>query len=312
MSRERVLLLGCGYIGSGLVDLLLYEGYRVLAVDNMHKGNLDHLIPFVPNPDFSFRFGDITNAEQIKEILEKEEYDSIVLMAGIVGFPATLRNPDLAYRVGIHGTCNILAYKHKDAKLIFTSTGSVYGTLGGNCNEESECAPPSLYGKYKLKGEKFCLQMENTIIHRYSTAFGVSHATTRVNLLCNTLVHEALTTKNLVIFEGDFKRSFVHVRDICNAILFTLENFDSLEHRLYNISNHDLNLSKKDLALKIQEKTGCNLTFVDNIQDVDKRNSFVDASRIYKEGWEPRISLDQGIDELIKVVPLLRQWDDYL
>ncbi len=308
--NKTVLVLGCGYIGSTLINLLLQKGYSVLGVDNNHKGSLDHLIPFVSNPNFTFEFGDITNEEDVSRVVKG--VDAIVLMSAIVGFPACMRNPALSYAVNIDGTENVLEYKAEDTPLIFTSTGSVYGSLGGNCDEFSECDPPSIYGKHKLEAEKSVLCCTNHgIIHRYSTAFGVGYSSTRTNLLTNTLVYEAIVNKNLTIFEAHYKRSFVHVKDICSAILFTIENFDRLKHRLYNISNPSLNLSKRELALKIQEKTGCYLTFVDNIKDIDKRNSFVNADRILAEGWKPSISLDQGLDELVKVVPLLTGWNRY-
>lgn len=307
---KKVLVTGAGgYLGTTLINLLLQKNFQVRAIDNFHKGTCDALIPFVQNPNFEFGFADITNSEDVKKSLD--DMDAVVHMAAIVGFPACSRNPELAKMVNIDGTENIVNWKHPEIPLILTSTGSVYGALGELCKEDSPTNPPSLYGQTKLEAEKMVLESENGLVHRYATAFGVGFNSTRVNLLVNTLVYEAMINRVITVFEADFKRTFVHCRDIASAILFSLENFSQLKHRVYNVGNSDLNWTKRQLAKYIRSKIDCLVTYAETGKDMDVRNYAVSYDRIEAEGWRPTVSMEQGIDELIKVTPMLTLWNRY-
>lgn len=310
MQSKKILIFGAGgYLGSTLCNLLLNEGYKVRAVDNFHKGTCDTLIPFIPNDNFEFMFGDVTNPEDVKRGLDGA--DAVVNMAAIVGFPACSRNPALSELVNIGGAENIMKYKPVEMPLIFTSTGSVYGALGELCTELSPANPPTIYGKTKLEAENIFLAGENTIVHRYATAFGVGFNSTRVNLLVNTLVYEAIINKVITVFEGSFKRTFVHCRDICSAISFTLKNGHNFKHRIYNVGHNNLNWTKEELATYIGIKTGCLVQFAETGKDFDVRNYAVSYERIESEGWSAQINMETGIDELIKVTPMLTQWNRY-
>lgn len=307
--KTIVIMGGAGYLGSTLTGLLLKRPYHVRVMDNFHKGTCDTLIPFIPNDNFEFMFGDVTNPEDVKRALDG--VDAVVNMAAIVGFPACSRNPSLSKLVNVDGAETIMKYKPDETPLIFTSTGSVYGALGELCTELSPANPPTIYGQTKLEAEEIFLSGKNTIVHRYATAFGCGFNSTRVNLLVNTLVYEAVINKVITVFEGDFKRTFVHCRDICSAIDYTIKNFKMFDHRVYNVGNKALNLTKKELALYIGEKTGCLVQFAETGKDFDVRNYEVDYSRIEAEGWRAHVSMEEGIKELIKVTPMLTQWNRY-
>ena len=312
-SKKKVVVLGAaGYIGSTLVDLLLNNDYKVLAVDNFWKGNCDTLIPFITNPNFSFSFGDITNPEDMKKLLN--DADFIWAGAALVGFPCCKRYPDLAQRTNVYGLENVLKYRRKNCPTIFMSTGSVYGEVpSGLCSEESDTNPLSLYGITKLDGEKISLKEGNVIIFRPATAFGVGYASTRVNLLANTLCYEAVINKTIILYESSFRRTFVHVRDICTAILHSIKNFNEMysNHKIYNLGHKDLNITKGELVEKIRQKTGCKVINMTDTFDDDKRNYACDFSRLYSTNWTPTVDLDTGLDELIKISPMLTEWNRY-
>ncbi len=309
---KTVLVTGsCGYIASQLIYDLLQSGYQVRAMDNLYKGSYNTLIPFIINPSFEFIYGDVNVEDDVKAAYEDVDY--CVHLAALVGAPLCKKYPEIAKMTNIGGTENMVKHKPPHVKMIMMSTGSIYSNKGGNCTEEeTDLQPCSLYGSSKLAAEKICLGANNVKTYRLSTLFGVSHSTVRANLLVNTLVFEALTNRNLVIFEGHAKRSFIHLRDVTKAIKFGLENFDNLSYNLYNISNSELNFSKKALAELISQETSCGLTIVDNITDLDARDSFVDCSRFYATSWRPQIGILEGVRELKKLTPLLRQWDYYL
>src|SRR5207237_703424 len=84
------------------------------------------------------------------------------------------------------------------------------------CTEETPLEPISLYGRTKVEAERILLDSPNVVALRLATVFGVSPRM-RLDLLVNHFVHPAVTDRYLVIFEKDFKRNFVHVRDVAGA-----------------------------------------------------------------------------------------------
>jgi nucleoside-diphosphate-sugar epimerase len=306
----RILVTGAGgFCGTNLCGYLLDMGYQVRAVDNFHKGHCDSLIPYSPNKNFEFMFGDITNKRDIDKMIEG--VDGIIHLAAIVGFPACAKNPALSYAVNVIGTENLCRAKHPDIPLIFSSTGSVYGKLNELCTENSDTNPLSEYGRNKLSAEFVTLNEPNTIVHRFATAFGVS-GNMRVNLLINDLTYQAYANNSLVIFQADFKRTFIHVNDMCSSFIYSLQNYKKFKYRVYNVGSPANNWTKRQVADKIKEKTGCLVVFAEIGVDKDQRSYEVDYTRYLAEGWKPNYTIEQGIDELLKLSPLLQTRNPYL
>jgi nucleoside-diphosphate-sugar epimerase len=109
-----------------------------------------------------------------------------------------------------------------------------------------------------------------------------------------------------VIFEKDFKRNFVHVRDVADCFLHCLENASSMVGRPYNVGLDSANLSKAELALKVKEHVpDFRLHFSEIGSDPDQRNYVVSNLRLREAGFAARRSLDEGIAELLKAYPML-------
>lgn len=314
---KKILLIGAGgYIGSTLCHLLLQKGYYVRAIDNFFKGHCDALLPFVSDNNFEFKFGDITSYADMEKAVNG--VDLIVPLSALVGFPICNKYKALAWQTNVEGIINLIDTVNEtqeEIPIVYPSTGSVYGEVkSGLCTEETETKPLSLYGETKLEAEYHLLHnYTNAIIHRYATACGIGYNATRVNLLINDLVYQAMNNKCLTIFQADFKRTFCHVIDICRAIVHTIENFDTMlgKYRVYNVGNQTLNYSKRDIAEMIRDKTGCHVTYAETGSDLDSRNYEVDYSRIYDSGWSPVYDMEYIINELIKATPLLTGWNRY-
>ena len=185
-----------------------------------------------PNPNFEFEYGDVTVLEQMKEAVHG--CDAIIHLAAIVGFPACKSQPALATAVNVEGTRNIIfareAYNPK-IPLVYASTGSVYGKVEDICTEESALNAVSLYGVNKKVAEEMVGTQENTVSFRFATGFGVSPCM-RVNLLVNDFVYQAITNKILTIFQADFRRTFIHVRDMARAFTMGVENMGNWKHNV--------------------------------------------------------------------------------
>jgi len=104
-----------------------------------------------------------------------------------------------------------------------------------------------------------------------------------------------------VIFEKDFKRNYIHVRDVADCFVHCIEHSERMAGRPYNAGLNDANLSKEELALKIKEYVpSYYVQFAQVGTDPDKRNYIVSNDRLKEAGFEAQRSLDDGIQELLK------------
>lgn len=294
---------GAGYVGSILVGQLLERGYKVKVMDILRKGGLG-LISYFNNPNLEFIKSDIRNSSAIEEIIR--DVDVIIHLAAVVGQPACDNDPWAAKQINLEGTKNIIAKRSKQQLIIFTSTLSNYGRVVGKiCTEEMKPRPLTLYAKTKVEAERYLFEAGNIIILRPATAFGISPQM-RLDLLFNDFVYRAITIGKLELFESDFIRAFIHVRDFGNGLIFSIENADKMLDKIFNLGDESLNLTKKNLAEHIKQQVDFTLCISDNGSDPDKRNYKVDFSRIKALGYRTHISIDQGIKELIRVMPILK------
>src|SRR5207302_765829 len=260
---------GAGYVGCALTGRLLQEGYDVTVFDNLMYGGRG-LIPYFVDPKFHFIKGDIRDKQHLAEAVRKA--DVIVHLAAIVGYPACKKDPHLAQDVNIDGTRNLLAVRGDSQTILYASTGSNYGAYtGALCTEETPLNPLSLYGISKTKAERMIMESGNSVSFRFATAFG-SSPRLRLDLLINDFTYRALKERNLIIYEKEFKRTFIHVRDMAEAFVFGIRNFDRMKNDVYNTGSEDLNYSKEEIALKIQNKIPFYLHFADVGKDEDQRN----------------------------------------
>jgi len=294
---------GAGYCGSQLVERLLRKNYRVRVVDNGQRNNCDALLSFITSPLIEFVYGNI-NDKHIFQNTTKDT-DIIVFLSGCVGMPVTTKYTAYSNLVNIGGVENLVANTNKDIPIIFASSGSVYGALKEDCTENSPTNPQSPYGIQKLEGEKLLLNRGNVTCFRFSTAFGVSR-NMRLDLLPNELVYNAVKCKSLTIFEEHAYRTFLHVNDYSDSIIYAIENWGKFKDKVFNVGSEKNNRTKRELAELIKEKTGCSVFYADSgYKDIDARNYYVKFDLLESTGFKCNISIENGIDELIKATPLL-------
>jgi len=129
----------------------------------------------------------------------------------------------------------------------------------------------------------------------------------RIDLLVNDFVYRAVYDRAVLVFEGHFKRNYIHIRDVTRAFLHGIANFDKMKGKPYNVGLDDANLSKLELCAVIQKHLP-KFVFVEAPigEDPDKRDYIVSNARIAATGFKPEWSLDRGIVELIKGFTILR------
>lgn len=299
MTKHVLVTGGCGYLGSVLCEHLLAAGYRVTVLDNLtyQQQSLFHLCA---NPRLEFVLGDVRDEPLLKRLVK--DADVIIPLAAIVGAPATDRDPWLARSVNLEAIQLLNRARSPRQLVIFPNTNSGYGTKSGaaSCSEDTPLEPISLYGQTKVQAEAELLNSPNAITLRLATVFGMSPRM-RLDLLVNHFVYAAVTDGYIVIFEKDFKRNYVHIRDVADCFEYCIEHADQMVGRPYNLGLDAANLSKAELALKIKEYVPNFFVHFSEVgSDPDKRNYTISNQRLREAGFEARRSLDEGIQELLK------------
>jgi nucleoside-diphosphate-sugar epimerase len=299
---ERILVTGgLGYLGSIVCEHLLDAGFQVTALDNLMYGTGQQgLYHLCANPSFDFVKGDVRDDQLMQNALRRA--DIVIHLAAIVGASACDRDPLLATSVNLDAVRLLTQLRSQRQLVLFPNTNSGYGITSGEtlCTEESPLQPISLYGRTKVEAERVLLDSPNTICLRLATVFGMSPRM-RLDLLVNHFVYAALKDGYLVIFEKDFKRNFVHIRDVADCMLHAIRNAGTMTGKTYNLGLDDANLSKEELALKVKDYVPhFYIHFAPIGQDPDKRNYIVSNKRLRQAGFEAKRTLDDGIQELLK------------
>ena len=271
----------------------------MIALDNLFYGETS-LFHYCAHPDFEFVLGDARDEKTLTTLLRKA--DAIIPLAAMVGVGACKRDPLMTKSVNLDAIALLNQLRSPSQLIIYPTTNSGYGTKSGAtfCTEETPLQPISLYGETKADAETLLLQSPNAICLRLATVFGLSPRM-RLDLLVNHFVLAAVTDGYLVIFEKDFKRNYVHVRDVADCFVHCLQNPAKMTGRTFNLGLDAANLSKEELALKVKEHVpDFYIHFSEIGSDPDKRNYIVSNQRLREAGFEAKRSLDDGIRELLK------------
>jgi len=305
-SGVRILITGgAGYIGSVLTRRLLDEGYEVTVLDNFMY-NPTSLLDCCESSRFQVVRGDCRDQDLILKLAGKA--DILIPLAALVGAPLCDQDPIGAKSTNLEAVRTLCQHLSPSQRLLFPVTNSGYGVgeKGKFCTEESPLRPISLYGITKVEAEKVVLERENSVTFRLATVFGTSPRM-RLDLLVNDFVWRAVTDRTLVLFEGHFKRNYIHVRDVTKVFLHALDNFEAMKGQPYNVGLEEANLSKVELCQEIQ-KVVPDFVFLEAAigEDIDKRDYIVSNQRILATGFTPDWDLPRGIEELVKGYTIMR------
>ncbi len=306
-STKKILVTGgAGYIGAVLVPALLDRGHAVTVVDNFFYQQTS-LLDCCHNDRLTIVRGDVRNESLIQPLAAAA--DVIIPLACLVGAPLCAQRPLEARSINLDAVLMLLRHAGAHTRIVSPTTNSGYGVgeAGIFCTEETPLRPISLYGCLKAELEAALLADGRAVSLRLATVFGVSPRM-RLDLLVNDFTYRAVTDRFVVLFEAHFKRNYIHVRDVARAFLHVLDNFDGMRGQAYNVGLSDANLSKLELCREIQKQVP-DFTFLEAPvgEDPDKRNYIVSNEKIERAGFQPQVSLAQGIRELIRGYQVLRR-----
>ncbi len=287
---KKILVTGgSGYKGALLIKKLVKLNYKVINVDRNIFGNyfLNH--KNVKNYNIDIR--------EIDKINLKGVYACIHL-ASIANDPMTEINPSLSWETSVLGTKllieNLIKYKVK--KLIYASSGSVYGIKKEKkVTEDLKLEPLSTYNKVKMATERVIISYKdkiNSVILRPATVCGFAPRM-RLDVTVNMLTYQALKHNKITVFGGSQKRPNIHIDDILDIYLFFLKR-KIKEVEIYNVGFE--NLSILQMAKIISKKIGADIKIVKNTYD--KRSYNLDSSKLLSLGFKPKKKIEDAINEL--------------
>ena len=298
---KKIVITGAaGYIGSSLCEWLLDNlDCEIYAFDNMYYKQGTLVSKILSRDRITFHKEDVLNwSDNLLNSIAKSDF--IIPLAALVGAPLCEKYPSETVKINQAWYRDLLKIATNQV-IIYPNTNSGYGTTGDViCDERTPTNPLSLYAQTKDNSEKMILRGHSrSIVFRLATVFGCSFRT-RTDLLINNLVKNAIENGSLTVFDGHFRRNYIHVKDICRAFLFAINNHDKMVGEVYNLGNDKINTTKMQLVEKVCEITGASMVEDKSRTDPDKRDYVVSSEKINKLGYEAIYSLDYGIKEMIK------------
>jgi nucleoside-diphosphate-sugar epimerase len=311
----RILITGgAGFLGSVLCRTLLKDRssqqpflppYYVTVVDTF-RHNDNSLAECCQSDHFDVIKGDARDMRIMEPLVKKA--DVVLPLAALVGFPMCAADEVAATSTNLHAIANLMGLLSPDQQVIYPNSNSGYGTTkpGWVCAEDTPLNPITLYGRTKAEAERVVLDRENSIALRFATLFGASPRM-RIDLLVNEFTHKAVSERSILIFEGHFRRNYLHVQDAAQAFLHGIWNFDKMKGHVYNAGLSDANMTKLELCAQIKKHIP-HFIYVEAPmgEDPDRRDYVVSNEKLEATGWKARRSIDDGIVELCKLYRTLK------
>ncbi|WP_338540773.1 dTDP-glucose 4,6-dehydratase [Paenibacillus tundrae] len=300
---------GAGFIGSNFVMYMLrtHPDYEIINVDSLtYAGNLENLQSIESNPQYHFIHADITNVQQMEQIIS-QGIDVVVNFAAESHVDRSIVTPDIFVRTNVLGTQVLLdaAKKYQITKFVQVSTDEVYGSLGatGLFTEETPLMPNSPYSASKAGAD--------LLVRAYHETFGLPVNITRCSnnygpfqfpeKLIPLIISRALNDETVPIYgDGLNIRDWLYVEDHCSAIDLVIHSGRVGE--VYNIggNNERTNLYIVETILEQLGKPTSLIQYVQDRLGHDRRYG-IDPTKLATElGWRPKHHFETGIKETIQ------------
>ena len=285
---------GAGFIGSHLVDRLLERNNRVVCVDNFILGRREHLKDAMENPNFSLHELDLLELDKLDELFNQENFDAVFHLAANsdirAGTESTERDLKLTFMTSYHVLECMQRYDVK--KILFASTGAIFGDREESLKEESVALPESLYGASKLASEAFIYAFSGLYdiqawICRFPNVVGDRSTHGIIFDLLEKLDRDPANLE--VLGNGKQSKPYMYVHELIQALLYIFENADE-KINIFNIGPSD-QTSVAEIAQLVLEGYGAKqeIMYTGGTQgwkgDVPRYE--YDTQKLQKLGWGP-------------------------
>ncbi len=303
---KAIVTGGAGFVGSHIIKKLLAGGSKVVCIDNMVSGSMANVQDFMSNPNFKLVTSNITNYPSIEE--EFNDTDVVFHQAASKA-TVCLRDPYTDLNSNAKGTYNVLeaSRKHGVKKVLYSSTGSVYGEAQYYPQDEDHPLNPlSFYGVSKLAAEKYCNAFQNyydmdITVLRYFHVFGPNQSYSNLGGVVSIFIRRILNGKPPIIYgTGEQTRSFTFVEDDVDAnLFFCKKGFGKGE--VYNCAS-GIKVTINELAhklLKIMDREDLNPIYKD-WRPGDIINFDVSNKKLIDLNFKFRTSFEDGLLKTIE------------
>jgi len=302
---SKVLVTGgAGFLGSHLCDRLLADRHEILCVDNFFTGTKRNILHLIGNPLFELQRHDVT----FPLYVEVERIFNLACPASPVHYQF---DPVQTTKTSVHGAINMLGLaKRVRARILQASTSEVYGDpeihpqtedywgrvnpIGmRSCYDEGKRCAETLFFDYRRQHK-----LDIKVVRIFNT-YGPRMHPNDGRVVSNFIV-QALKGEDITIYgTGQQTRSFCYVDDLIEALLRMMESGSDLPGPV-NIGN-PREFTMLELAERVLSLTGSvsRLVFQPLPEDDPKQRQPDITLARDKLGWEPKVSLDDGLKETI-------------
>ena len=270
MIKNILITGGAGYIGSHISEVLTKNKKKIFIADNLSTG-YRRLI----NKKAKFFKLDILNSKKIKNLIKKNEIDSVIHLAANLIIGEGEKYPKKYFKNNVLGTKSLLkACENTGVKnFVFSSTAAVYKDGQYKVNENSVIKPKSVYGKTKIKAEKiikrFCIRNKiNYCILRYFNIAGSSPSgkiglINKSDHLFKNFSREIIKKRPVLKIYGDNYntkdgsciRDFIHVSDIAEIHYKVLKKINKLNNSIILNCGYNKGISVLEVAKAFKKQT---------------------------------------------------------
>jgi len=301
----KILVTGAaGYIGSSVCEYFSSMGNEVVGFDNLWYDQGTLVSSVFSDKGGKLYIEDVTNWSD-NLIHHIKTSDVIIPLAALVGAPLCDKYQYVTKALNQDWFSELIPYLNNQL-VIYPNTNSGYGSTGEEiCTEETPSNPLSLYARTKQAAEDTLISgYRNTVCFRLATVFGWSYRP-RTDLLVNNLVKVAQEEGNITVFDPQFRRNYIHVKDIVRGFDFAIEEQRYMKGQVYNLGNDNLNTTKMELVKLVCKELGATYSVVTDRTDPDKRDYNVSSGKLYNLGYRPNYTLEYGIAEMSRFYDLM-------
>ena len=301
---KKILITGgAGFIGSAVIKHFQQSDYEISVIDNLSFGNRS----FINIPDGHFYKMDILEREKVFEVMATVNPEMVLHLAAIHFIPYCNQHPYESSTINIQGTMNVLdaAAMVKPRQVFFASTAAVYPIYDAAVTEKHATGPMDIYGLSKLAGERLCNEFFlrtgiTTIICRFFNAFGPNE--TNPHLIPEIQQQVNAGMRKIKLGNLTPKRDFIHTYDMAAAVETLLDKMKS-GIDVYNLGR-GIEYSVTEIVDAFSKQVGEKIEIEveqARVRKVERMHLLANVDKLKSLGWEPKISIDEGIKTLVNL-----------